>query len=149
MNEEKTKSLDNILKSAKMTDFDKYVNDKIPDNVPSLSSYLEDYLASHSLDRNTVVKSSGISKDYAYSIINGNRTNPARDRLIALCLAMHMPIDDFQHTLKLAGLGELYSKNQRDAAVIISVNNQKWDVNELNEFLYDHGLKTLTMSKDD
>ena len=138
MNEKKTSALDNILKSATLKDFEKIAKNEILEGVPSLSNYLENYLAAHSLDKSTVIKDSLLSRDYAYAIFNGNRANPTRDRVLALCLAMHMTLDDVQRTLKLANVGALYSKNPRDAVIIIAFNTGKYDVGELNDFLHAH-----------
>lgn len=148
MNEKKTEALDNILKSATLKDFEKIVKNEIQEGVPSLSAYLENYLATHSLDKSTVIKDSLMDRYYAYGIINGNSQNPTRDRVIALCLAMHMTLDEAQRALRLAKLGALYSKNSRDAIIIIAFNSGSYNVLELNDFLYEHDQDILETSKD-
>ena len=148
MNEKKTEALDNILKSATLKDFEKIAKNEIQEGVPSLSAYLENYLAAHSLDKSTVIKDSLMDRYYAYGIINGNSRNPTRDRVIALCLAMHMTLDEAQRALRLAKLGALYSKNSRDAIIIIAFNSGTYNVLELNDFLYEHDQDILETSKD-
>lgn len=148
MNEKKTASLDNILKKATLKDFEIISKNEIQEGVPSLSSYLETYLREHSLDKSIVIKDSQLSRDYAYAIFNGNSSNPTRDRMLALCFAMHMTLDEAQRTLKIAKLGALYSKNPRDAIMIIAFNTGSYNVIELNNFLYEHNQDILETSKD-
>ena len=78
--------------------------------------------------------------------LNGNRTNPSRDRVIALCIACHMNLTDTNRALKTAGLSPLYSKVSRDAAIIIMINKCEYDIGIINEFLYGHNLNILSTS---
>lgn len=148
MNEKRTEALDNILKGSTLKDYEKYAKNEIKEGLPSLSSYLENYLVEHSLNKSTVIKDSQLDKSYAYAIFNGNSSNPTRDRMIALCLAMHMTLDEAQRTLKLAKLGALYSKDPRDTIIIIAFNTGNYNVLDLNDFLYEHNQDILETSKD-
>ena len=146
MNENTTERLDKILQNADTSDFKKYREEELTEELPSLSDYLNEYIAKKNLLVADVVKNSCMSKDYAYALLNGNRKNPTKDRIIALCLAIGMSLLETQRALKICGM-VLYSKNKRDAAIIICINRGIYDIDRVNDFLLDNGLEILETSK--
>lgn len=146
--EKQTKALDNILKNATLEDFEKYISSENTDTYENLSDYLNSYIASKDLVLSEIIKKSLLSRDYAYSIFNGHRQNPTRDRVIAICLACEMNLDEVQRSLKICNAGILYSKNNRDAAIMICINQGITDIDKVNDFLFNHGMDTLKTSKD-
>ena len=146
MNENTTERLDKILQNADTSDFKKYREEELTEELPSLSDYLNEYIAKKNLLVADVVKNSRMSKDYAYALLNGNRKNPTKDRIIALCLAIGMNLAETQRALKICGM-VLYSKNKRDAAIIICINRGIYDIDRVNDFLLDNGLEILETSK--
>ena len=146
MNEKTTERLDKILQSADTGDFSVYNKQELSDELPSLSDYLNEYIGKKGLLVSDIVKNSGLSRDYAYAILNGNRKNPTKDRIIALCLAIHMNLVETQRALKICGM-VLYSKNKRDAALIICINREIYDINKVNDFLLENELDILETSK--
>ena len=79
------------------------------------------------------------SQSYAHEILNGTKPHPSRDYLLALCLGAHMDLKTTQHALRTAQLGELYAKVPRDAAIMMHINNEKWNLIDINIFLEEHG----------
>lgn len=146
MNENTTERLDKILQNADTSDFKKYREEELTEELPSLSDYLNEYIAKKNLLVADVVKNSRMSKDYAYALLNGNRKNPTKDRIIALCLAIGMNLLETQRALKICDM-VLYSKNKRDAAIIICINREIYDIDKVNDFLLDNGLEILETSK--
>lgn len=84
-------------------------------------------------DRAELVKDSGIDRIYCYQILNGTK-KPGRDKVIALCLAIHADITTTQKCLNLAGHSNLYSRNKRDAIIIFAVE-KKLSVRDTNDLL--------------
>lgn len=146
MNEKTTERLDKILQNADTGDFSEYSKQELSDELPSLSDYLNEHIGKKRLLVSDIVKRSGLSRDYAYAIINGNRKKPTKDRIIALCLAMHMSLVETQRALKLCGM-VLYAKNKRDAAFIICINREIYDLDKVNDFLIENELDILETSK--
>lgn len=146
MNEKTTERLDKILQNADTGDFLKYSKQELSEELPSLSDYLNDHIGKKGLLVSDVIKRSGLSRDYAYAIINGNRKNPTKDRIIALCLATRMNLIETQRALKLCGM-VLYAKNKRDAALIICINREIYDLDKVNNFLLENELDILETSK--
>lgn len=89
-----------------------------------------------------VVRQSNISRNYVYNILNGNR-NPGRDKIIALCIGAGMNCGQINRALKIAKEGILYAKDERDARIMIAVNNGVKSVTELNLLLEGEGLPII------
>ena len=49
--------------------------------------------------------------------------------------------------VRIAQLGELYAKVPRDAAIMMHINNKKWNLIDINIFLEEHGLNVISLSK--
>ena len=114
MNEKPTYELDKILSSVEPEHFNRYRNEEDTDSQMSVSEFFNRYIGSYGLQLSDVIRQSDIPANYAYGILNGNRTNPSRDRVIALCIACHMNLTDTNRALKTAGLSPLYSKVSRE-----------------------------------
>ena len=89
-----------------------------------------------------LIRRSEIQRNYGYQILNGDK-RPGRDKIISLCLALSLSIDDTQKALTLAGEGILYPKKQRDSILIFCINNQL-SVSDANKILFDMGEPVLT-----
>ena len=141
-----TEEINEIIKTVRIKEISEFLQKEITERLPSISEFFSEYIQEHKLMAAQVIKISGLSPDYAYAILNGNRKNPARDRIIALCLAMRMSLKEAQHALKLCKTF-LYAKDKRDAVIIVCFNQRIFDVNEVNLILSDFGLKELEVSK--
>ena len=146
MNTKNTEEINEIIKTVRAKEISDFLAKEVRDNLPSISEFFSRYLQDHHLLAAQVIKDSNMSPDYAYAIMNGNRKNPARDRVIALCLAMHMSLDEAQQALKLCKTF-LYAKDKRDAVIIVCFNQRIFDVNEVNLILSDFNLKELETTK--
>jgi hypothetical protein len=56
-----------------------------------------------------------------------------------------MNISATNRTLKIAGHSPLYSKVERDAAIIIMINNGIFSIARVNDYLDAHGLEMLNV----
>ena len=145
MQDQLTDHLDHQLKSTSLENFSDYL--KNLQQLPSLQDFFSVYIANHDLKTSQIIKNSGISQSYAHEILNGTKPHPSRDYLLALCLGAHMDLKTTQHALRIAQLGELYSKVPRDAAIMMHINNEKWNLIDINIFLEEHGLNVISLSK--
>uniref|UniRef100_UPI00402ADD9E hypothetical protein n=1 Tax=[Lactobacillus] rogosae TaxID=706562 RepID=UPI00402ADD9E len=146
MNEKPTYELDKILNDVSPEQFEQYNNSINEDSNINVSEYFNSYIGMNNLELSDVIKKSDISSNYAYGILNGNRKNPSRDRVIALCIACEMDLVHTNRALKIAGHNQLYSKVSRDAAIIIMINKEEYNMRIINEFLYGHNLDILKTS---
>lgn len=107
----------------------------------SLPEHLKILLEQKGISRADVVRNSLLNRTYVYQIFDGRRM-PSRNKLIAIAFGMHLSVEETQVMLKLSGYRKLYAKDARDAILLFSLN-QKMDVEETNELLYDHNLEIL------
>lgn len=140
-----TKETDRLLSAMSPEQLDQYLSGDYMNHYKDLGDFLMQYIASHSLELNVVVQNSRLSKDYAYQILNGTKKNPSRDKLIPLCLAMHMDLDSAQRALKISKAGTLYSKDKRDAVIMLCFNKKIYNIIEVNDLLHEHGLSPLSV----
>ena len=100
-------------------------NDTIEFKNLSFSDFFNNYISEHQeLKLANIIKDSGLSRQYAYDIINGKRAG-SRDRIIALCFAAGMDLNVTNHALKNAKHHELYAKDKRDAIIILAINSKR------------------------
>lgn len=125
----------NLLKLVK--DSPRYFSELVVDGKSfgrvSLTEYLRELLVIHDLTMTELVRISLLSKSYVYQIFNGERM-PSRDVLLRIALAMSCTIDEIQHLLTFAQIGNLYPKVRRDAAILCCVS-QGFTLSETDEFL--------------
>ena len=145
MQDQLTDHLDQQLKSISLENFSDYL--KNLQQLPSLQDFFSVYIAKHDLKISQIIKNSGISQSYDNEILNGTKPHPSRDYLLSLCLGAHMDLKMTQHALRIAQLGELYAKVPRDAAIMMHINDEKWNLIDINIFLEEHGLNVISLSK--
>ena len=109
----------------------------------SLSNYLNSIMHEKGLLLRNVVAESNLEQHYAYQIINGNKQNPSRIKVLALCIACHMTLSETQHALGISQNGILYPRVAFDAIVIYNLNIENWSVYAINEQLHAEGLPVI------
>lgn len=127
----RSKSLDNFIEKNE----NQFINEP-------LSIYLNELVSKNNLKKSEIIKKSEINQIYAYQIFSGNRSNPSRDKLICLLVAMQLNLDEVQQALKYAKVQPLYAKNKRDSVIIFGVLN-KYSIIKINETLFDNEHETL------
>lgn len=141
--EKPTYELENILKKIKEPEAaEKFVRENTVGVYASFREYFNDYIAKHKLTISEIKTKSGISRNYIYNILNGDR-NPGRDKILALCIAAGMNFSETNKALRIAGEGILYPKNERDARIVIAVNNGITNIIEINLLLEESGLEII------
>lgn len=107
----------------------------------SLPEHLAALLERKSVTRADVVRNSLLDRKYAYQIFSGEKT-PSRDKLIAIAFGLGLTLDETQAMLKLSVNRELYSRDERDALIMFTLERQG-DIHEANDLLHSHGFDTL------
>lgn len=145
MNHSTTDKLNKCLKSISIKDFSNYLRHL--KKAPTLCEFFNLYISENHLSTSEIIKNSLIARNYGYEILNGKKTNPSRDHLLALCIGSHMDLMTTQHALRIAKHGELYSKIPRDAAIMLMINKEQWNLIHINHFLEDHKLEPIRYAK--
>ena len=109
----------------------------------TFADYLNHVMASKGIKTADVLKNSGVNRNYGYNIINGIRSNPSSDKVIALCIGARMNLQEMQSALDIAGKGRLLYFDERDVRIAAAVNSDIYKVVEINMILSEHNLRLI------
>lgn len=139
MKEESTTGLLNILNNITPEQMDGYIEEHARSSGKNIFS---DYIAENKIVPADIVKncSGFISKSYVYDILNGKKENPSRDVILMLCISAHMDRKMTRRVLEVYGHRDLYAKDTRDIIIATYINNQEFDLNEINDKFSEYGL---------
>lgn len=135
-----SKKLQNITDDIEAEQFIKSNSETI-----SLQSYLNGLLAEKDATVPDVIKRSGISRNYIYNILGGERLNPGRDKIIAICIGLGATYSQTNRALELVKHSALYPKDERDARIAIAINQGINNVTDINIMLEQQGLAPLNV----
>ncbi|MCI8339340.1 MAG: helix-turn-helix transcriptional regulator [Lachnospiraceae bacterium] len=137
MDKKTTSELQQVLKKIHSgQELENYINNELPpQDSMTFHAYYNAYLEQRHLEKAKVIQISGISRTYAYQILQGEK-NPSRDKILALALAAGMDLKNINQCLKMAGMNELYEKVRKDAIILFALN-KKLNLTEINELLYE------------
>ena len=140
---EKTTDLFDKLNSVQGTrELNNYIKSLSDDRItPTFAGYISYMVEERGLTKSEVISSSLIERTYGYQIMNGVK-NAGRDKIIALCLAAHLTLEEIQRALEIAKEGILYPRDPRDSMIIFAVNNG-YSVRKLNNLLSESGSDPL------
>ena len=86
-------------------------------NDDRVGKYIEKLLWKYDKNQATVSRDAGLVPAHVGNIVRGRINDPARDVLIAICLAIGTTVDEVQHLLRYAGHTPLYVRRKRDVII--------------------------------
>lgn len=98
-------------------EFEKQFSDAFLADDKRLNHYLSDLVFKYNVTLTEASGAAGCHDSYLGLLINGKKTNPTRDVLISLCLAIGATVDEAQQLLKYAGYAPLYVRRKRDVVI--------------------------------
>ena len=131
-----TDELLKLLKSAHtLEDLESYT-EATARQTPAITfhQYIENCMDTRGISASQLIQNAQLQRTYGYQILNGTK-KPGRDKILSLCLALCMTLEETQRALTLAKEGVLYPKNRRDAVIIFALN-KGFSVLETNDLLY-------------
>lgn len=129
-----TQELLKLLKNTK--NIQTYLSDCSKDfTAIPLSEYLENLIRKKELKKSQCILEANLQRNYGYQIFSGERI-PTRDKVLALCIAMHLSPEETHALLCSTGYADLYPKNKRDSILIFALE-KNLTVLETNDLLYD------------
>lgn len=143
MNIHTTDELMKVLNSIHSTDdLQKFTESIKTERIfPSFAEFLTYHLTSKNMSASDLIHSANIQRNYGYQILNGTK-HPGRDKVLALCLALELSLDDIQRALTISGEAVLYPKNSRDSIFIFSISHHL-SVQQTNELLFEMNQEPL------
>lgn len=142
MDQDTTRSLSKKLQSIKDdTEAEQFIAEHSESS--TLHGFLNALMAENDLSIPKLIERSGISRNYIYNILSGERSNPGRDKIIAICIGLGATFSQINKALEIAKLSPLYPRDERDARIAISVNQGVRTVTDINLLLEKNSLKPL------
>ncbi len=149
MEQKSTDELNDLLERTKPAQLDAYLKDNaeyLTKGKKSFYYYFKDVLDEKNVRLDDVYSFAGVSESYGGAIVRQERHTKNRDLIIRLCIAGRFSWDETSRALKLYGMSELYSRDPRDACIIVALNNRVYDLGDIDEILLRHRFKKLTKS---
>ena len=146
MIEKSTDELNDLLENTKPHQLDRYLKENrkyLADSEEAFYYYLKQVLDEKRIKLKDLYIKAGVSESYGGQIVRMEKHTSDRDMIIRLCIAGRFNWEETNRTLKLYGMSELYSKNPRDACLIVAINNRIYDVDDINDILKEKGFETL------
>lgn len=110
-------------------------------------TFMDQMIEQSGLSRSTIVQRAGLSKDYMYKVLRGDKRTTERDYIIAFCMAMDLSLPETQHALELYPFQTLDSDDLRSHLIIAAILG-KTGIDDLNETLKSLGFPMLRTSPD-
>ena len=144
MEEKTTRTLSKKLEKVRnCIEGDAFIKENEVAQPMELHEYLNRLIAEQKTTAADVARRSNISKNYIYNILNGERKNPSRDKIMALCVGIGAGFSRTNRALELAKCAPLYPKDERDVRIAVAINKGQTDVTQLNLQLEEYGLPPL------
>lgn len=112
----------------------------------SFAKHLQQIINKKGLKNSEVYATANINKQYFSKLLKG-QVNPSKEKVLALAVGLRLNLDETVDFLKLAGYA-LSPISQTDTIVAHFIRNKKYNVIEINLFLFDMGLDGLTKEVD-
>lgn len=109
----------------------------------SLHDELNRILTQNNQKKAEVIRRSNLDPVYAYQIFDGSKKNPARSKLLALCLSMGASLNETQKILRLGHWAPLYPRNVRDSIIIHAIEHHS-SVMDVNGILHSMHMELLS-----
>ena len=112
----------------------------------SFAKHLQQIINKKGLKNSEVYATANITKQYFSKLLKG-QVNPSKEKVLALAVGLRLNLDETVDFLRLAGYA-LSPISQTDTIVAHFIRNKKYNVIEINLFLFDMGLDGLTKEVD-
>lgn len=138
------KTTDELLKNlSQEKNLQHFINDNKEEfEHSSLPEELNRILIHYNQKKAEVIRRSNLDPVYAYQIFDGSKNNPARSKLLALCLSMGASLKETQKILRLGHWEPLYPRNVRDSIIIYAIEHHS-SVMDVNVILHDMHMELL------
>lgn len=147
MKEKSTDELDEQLDNLKPGQIEEYFKtngEYMAEGKKAFYYYMKDVLESKNILLKDVYSFAGVTESWGGKIITMEKHTKNRDLILRLCIAGHFALEEINRALKLYGMNPLYSKEKRDACIIVAINNRKYDLDEIDQILISQDLEKLS-----
>ena len=137
MGKKDTEELEEALTEARdVRDYFAENADELAERTPS--EQCPRLLAEKRLPKSPLAERSGLDRTYAYHIFDGKKPHPAREKVLALALALQLTPHEAQHLLYYARCPRLYVRDAWDSIIWHALEKQM-SVTEANLLIEELG----------
>ena len=115
-----------------------------PEDFPA---FIDAMIREHKIKRKHIAIRSGLSQDYTYKLLRGDKRTTERDYILAICIAIGMNLAQVQHALRIYGMPILSKADLRSHIISLGINEGK-DIDEINDWLEKSGFYFIRTSPD-
>ncbi|MBQ6570541.1 MAG: hypothetical protein IJL87_09855 [Clostridia bacterium] len=134
MNKDTTELME-ILKNTDSGGLENYQKKYLSSTAPDFYRFTDEIIKRKKLKRQDIIIKADMPQKYGYKLLSGEAHTTDRDKIIRLCLAMEMTLEETQTALKLYGMSALYPKIKRDAVIIVAITHRILWVDDVNDLL--------------
>ena len=109
--------------------------------------FMDRMLEEHHLTRKEVAVRAGMSQDYTYKLLRGDKHTDNRDYILAICVAAGLTLAQTQHALSIYGMPLLSEADLRSHIIMLAIAAHD-SVDALNDMLEHAGFPLLRTSPD-
>ena len=124
-------------------EFEKCFSDELMNENLLLAEFLYKLLNEKGISPSKVSEMIGASPSYVRKIVNGDKLNPTRDILLAICVYIGASVEQTQILLRYAGKAPLYARRKRDVIIWYALK-KNMRLADVDEILIDKGFKELS-----
>ena len=123
-------------------DFERFYTDGLINDNRLLADYLYKLIDLHKSNPDKTSLNIGKSHGYVGRICRGEKIDPSRDVLLAICVYLGTNVEEAQILLKCAGKQPLYARRKRDAIIWYALKKHE-SLHALNIYLDEKGYNSL------
>ena len=123
-------------------DFERFYTDELIGDNRLMAEYLYYLIDRYGSNPNKTALSIGKSHSYVRKICSGEKIDPSRDVLLAICVYLQATVEETQILLKYAGKQPLYARRRRDAIIWYALKKHL-NLHALNIYLDEKGYDSL------
>ena len=137
-----------LLKYGRGEEVRALVEERKRQNYPNeFVPFMDQMIREHKVSRKNVAVRSGLSQDYVYKLLRGDKHTDERDYILAMCFAIGMNLAQTQHALSSYGMPLLSEGDIRSHIIILAIEDGA-GIDELNQMLEKANYPLLKTSPD-
>lgn len=131
--------MEELAVGSSYSSIDNYIDDNKDDN--KFQKLLFSYIDNKGLKDSDVYNKVNIDRRL-FSKIRNDNYHPGKDTIIKLAIALNLSIDELEKLLSSASYS-LPKNNERDLIIRFSFINRIYNIDTINDFLYDYNVSIL------
>jgi len=145
-----TNRLEEALVNTKVDKIDEFMDENwgdMLDDEHAFTKYMRETISRKQLQKKDVYIAAGLSEKEGNDAIALRKHKTNRDVVIRICLGAHFSLDETNRALKLHGMSPLYSRDPRDAVLIIAISHGIFELSDIDEKLEQQGFKQISFKE--